>query len=149
MSLTAGRTTKMHRQSGFTLIEILVTVVVLAIGLLGLAGLQATSLAYNSTAFQRSQATSLAYDIADRMRVNVGAAQGGAYNITLVQAAPAGVSLAEVDLQEWRRALINALPAGTGSIAQNPGSNVFTITIQWDDSRGQEAPQQFTTMTEL
>lgn len=58
----------MQKQTGFTLIEILVTVIVLSIGLLGLAGLQATSFKFNSTAYQRSQATSLAYDIADRIR---------------------------------------------------------------------------------
>jgi type IV pilus assembly protein PilV len=137
----------MPRQTGFTLIEILVTVIVLAIGLLGLAGLQATSLSFNSTAYQRSQATNLAYDIADRMRANVVAARAGNYDIALGAAAPAGANLADTDLREWRQALINALPAGTGSITRN--GNVFTIIIQWDDTRGQEAPRQFTTMTEL
>ena len=147
MSLRINWSIKRPRQTGFTLIEILVTVVVLAIGLLGLAGLQATSLSFNSTAYQRSQATSLAYDIVDRMRANVVAARGGNYNVNFGFAAPAGTALAAVDLREWRQALVNVLPTGTGSITQN--GNVFTITIQWDDSRGQNAPRQFTTMTEL
>jgi type IV pilus assembly protein PilV len=140
----------MPRQTGFTLIEILVTVIVLAIGLLGLAGLQATSLSFNSTAYQRSQATNLAYDIADRMRANVVAARGGAYNVNFGFAAPGGATLAATDLREWRQALINALPAGTGQIAPDAGgNNIFTISIQWDDSRGQENLQQFDMMTEL
>ena len=158
----------MQKQTGFTLIEVLVTVVILAVGLLGLAGLQATSLKFNSTAYQRSQATSLAYDIADRMRANVVAARGsnvvpaGAYGIALGAAAPTGTTLAAIDLQEWRRALANTLPSGTGVICRGTlsvttwvcslgvvGSNVFTIGIQWDDSRGQDDPQRFGMMTEL
>lgn len=148
MSLITCQPAKMSRQTGFTLIEILVTVIVLAIGLLGLAGLQATSLSFNSTAYQRSQATNLAYDIADRMRANVMAARAGAYNVNFGFGAPAGANLAATDLRQWRQALMNALPGpGTGSITQN--GNVFTISIQWDDSRGQDAPRQFDMMTEL
>ena len=148
MSLMTNRTMKMPRQTGFTLIEVMVTVIVLAIGLLGLAGLQATSLAFNSTAYQRSQATSLAYDIADRMRANVVAARNGAYDVNFGFTDPGAATVADMDLGQWRQALINTLPGpGTGSITQNTG--VFTIIVQWDDSRGQEAPRQFTTMTEL
>ncbi len=147
MSLIHRQIVNIPRQAGFTLIEILVTVIVLAIGLLGLAGLQATSLSFNSTAYQRSQATNLAYDITDRMRANIVAARAGGYNIAATALAPAGAALAAVDLRQWRQALMNALPSGTGSITQN--GNVFTVTIQWDDSRGQAAPQQFPMMTEL
>jgi type IV pilus assembly protein PilV len=125
----------MQKQTGFTLIEILVTVIVLSIGLLGLAGLQATSLKFNSTAYQRSQATSLAYDIADRMRANVVVARAGNYDIALGAAAPTGTTPAAIDLQEWRRALTNTLPSGTGSIDSVTNSPVFTIIIQWDDDR--------------
>jgi len=60
----------MNRAKGFTLVEVLVSMIVLSIGLLGLAGLQATSLRNNQSAYYRSQATFLAYDIADRMRAN-------------------------------------------------------------------------------
>jgi len=61
----------MFKTTGFTLIEVLVAVVVLAGGLLGLAALQVTSLSSNQTAYNRSQATQLAYDIADRMRTHI------------------------------------------------------------------------------
>src|SRR5690606_3184429 len=59
-----------RRENGFTLIEVLVTVIVLAIGLLGLAALQFSGLRYTHSAYQRSQATILTNDIIDRMRVN-------------------------------------------------------------------------------
>ncbi len=60
----------MKTNTGFTLIEVLIAMLVLAVGLLGLAGLQATSLRNNQSAYNRSQATQLAYDLADRMRAN-------------------------------------------------------------------------------
>jgi type IV pilus modification protein PilV len=57
-------------QHGFTLVEVLVTVVILAVGLLGLAGLQAVSMRNNHSAYERTQAVQLAYDMADRVRAN-------------------------------------------------------------------------------
>ena len=60
----------MNKNTGFTLIEVLIAMIILAVGLLGLAGLQATSLRNNQSAYNRSVATQLAYDIADRMRAN-------------------------------------------------------------------------------
>ena len=137
----------MPREKGFTLIEILVTVIILAVGLLGLAGLQAAALKYTSTAYQRAQATSLAYDILDQMRANVIAARAGAYNM-VCPPPPLGATLAARDLQDWCQALVNTLPLATGSVAQN--GNRFTITIQWDDDRDPNTPAlSFQTDTEL
>lgn len=62
--------------SGFTLIEMLVTVVVLSIGLLGLAALQARGQQFNHMAYSRSQATLLAYELGDKMRANWACARG-------------------------------------------------------------------------
>ncbi len=142
-----NRTTKMPRQTGFTLIEVMVTVIVLAIGLLGLAGLQATSLRFNSSAYLRSQATNLAYDMADRMRVNRQAALNGGYNIAITAATPTGTTLADIDRAEWRTALANTLPMGRGGITLN--GNIFTISIQWDDDRDGVLNPPFDMDTEL
>jgi len=140
------------RHQGFTLIEILVTVIVLAIGLLGLAGLQATSVRFNHSAYLRSQATSLAYDIADRMRVNRQAALNNNYTGSVTRSCQNNVALAGTvaarDIAAWGNALACALPSGRGNIVRGAG-NIFTITVLWDDSRGQEALQQFATTTDL
>ena len=77
-----------HRHRGFTLIEALVALVVLSIGLLGVAALQLASLQANYGASQRTQATFLAQDIVDRMRANRDAAVAGDYDIDFGDAAP-------------------------------------------------------------
>lgn len=136
----------MRNNHGFTLIEVLITVVVLSIGLLGLAGMQATSLKHNQTAYFRSQATQLAYDLADRVRANVDDAESGAastYNTSGASkhtkcATTAGctpIEMAENDLYEWDVALKATLPGNnaTGTITYNDPQ--FNIVISWDDNR--------------
>ncbi len=140
-------------QRGVTLIEVLVTVIVLAIGLLGIAGLQLNSLRFTYSAYQNSQATIMTNDVLDRMRANRPAAETGAYNIAL-GSTPGTAScvgtganctfatMASADLFEWKQALATVLPSGDGSVVQN--GDLFLITIQWDDSRGEQAPKSLT-----
>lgn len=129
-----------HRQQGATLIEVLVAALILSVGLLGLAGLQVTSVKSNQSAYIRSQATLLAYDIADRMRTNRAEALNGAYDLELTTRScntslNASGTLAEKDKAEWLNNLSCLLSSDAkGSIARNGA--VFTITIKWDDKRG-------------
>ncbi|MCC6302970.1 MAG: type IV pilus modification protein PilV [Gammaproteobacteria bacterium] len=145
-------------ERGFTLIEVLVTVIILAIGLLGLAGLQLGGLRYSFSAYQRSQATIMANDIVDRMRANRTVAEAGAYDIDIgddpsnVNCTGAGKncsasSMADADLYEWKQALAAVLPTGDGSVGRNGG--LFVITIQWDDTRGEEEPKSLAVETAL
>jgi len=146
-------------QTGFTLIEILVSLIILSIGLLGLSSLQLTALQRNTSSYNRSLATSLAYDIADRMRANKVATDGDAYVTGLADAPTSATScigaaancdpnaLAAYDLDEWKCQLGNhndhaactatglqgSLPEGVGQITR--AGNVFTITIKWNDER--------------
>jgi len=124
--------------AGFSLLEVLIALLVLSVGLLGLAALQANTLQFNQSAYLRSQATSLAYDMADRMRANREAALNGDYNEALANPIPACDDVAagtvvERDLAGWRIALACALPVGNGSVLVAGG--VVTITVQWDETR--------------
>lgn len=128
----------MSRHLGVSLVEVLVSTVVLSIGLLGLAGLQASGLRVGQSSIYRGQAAQLAYDMVERMRVNT--VHAADYELALSDAAAAGSSRAQLDLQDWRRRL-QALPGGTGSVEVS-GSGA-TVVVQWDDSRA-ASPQRGT-----
>ncbi len=130
----------MKKNTGFTLIEILIAMIILAFGLLGLAGLQAANMQQNQDASYRSQATALAYDLADRIRANssqiaIYLALAPALNNNCLGAAGCNPDqMANHDLAEWNAAL-NALPGGgVGSIVQT-AANVYTIYVNWDDDK--------------
>lgn len=147
-----------NRQSGFTLIEVLVSVIILSIGLVGVAGLQAMSLKNNQSAFMRSQATALAYDLADRMRSNVLSATTGLYDPTAAATTSGCTStsgcseqdMAENDLAEWNAAITTYLPMGQGYVCVDSTPNdgtgfgdpqcdgngtLLAVKIWWDDDR--------------
>lgn len=132
--LTAYR----RKERGATLLEVLVTIVVLAIGLLGLAGLQVTSIQSNHSAYYRSQATILAYDLSDRMRSNRAQALDGAYAIDFPTSSSSNAvsgSRTAQDVAEWLNSLADTLPSGTGKVEND--DNLITIHVRWDDTRGQ------------
>lgn len=137
---------------GFSLVEVLVALLVLSIGLLGLAALQTTSLKYNTESYTRTQATFLAYDIIDRMRANSVGFIAGNYEVTSSAAAAAAMAgtaacgtgncstagLAAYDLGQWYTRMQTLLPGSTdpvgnfATIAKTaPGSSSVTITINW------------------
>jgi len=126
-----------RKQAGASLIEVLVTALILAVGLLGLAALQARSMQYNHASALRSQANVLSSDILDRMRVNHAVALALGYNIAYGAAAPTGTSLVAVDLQQWKGVLRTALPNGDGAV--NCTATAFcTISIQWQERAANE-----------
>jgi type IV pilus assembly protein PilV len=141
------------KNSGFSLLEVLIALVVLSMGLLGLAALQITGLKNNQSAYYRTTATVLAYDMADRMRLNRSVAEGGGYNLAIADAAPTGTVLADIDRISWLNSIATALPVGDGAIGLTSagGKQIVTITVQWDDSRGTSgsATQSFVMSTEL
>lgn len=138
---------------GLTLVEILVALVVLSVGLLGLAAMQTTSVKFTTSAYQRTQATALAYDLIDRMRGNRLAALNNDYVVAFENPVPAcgafdGTgSLRDQDIKAWRNAIACRLPQGTGSVTR--ANDEFTIAIQWDDSQGIEPAVQFRLTTRL
>ena len=125
---------------GFSLIEVLVSVVVLSIGLLGLAALQVSGLRVGQSSFYRAQAAQFATDMADRLRANAGEAR--TCDLALTDATPTSpANTCERDLAEWRNRL-RTLPGGNGAVEIDAGANLVTVTVQWDDSRGGGATDQ-------
>lgn len=139
-----------RRSAGVSLVEVLVAVLVLSIGLLGLANLQLTAIRNAHSAHLRSQASILAQDILDRIRAN--RANATAYAIDLSAPPPTGSSLPEQDLAAWLVSLAASLPQGDGAVAVTAGDPAtVTVTIQWNDSRGLDgdSTQQWQYVTQL
>ncbi|NOX76093.1 MAG: type IV pilus modification protein PilV [Gammaproteobacteria bacterium] len=150
-SVTA--TSPLQHQRGFTLMEVLVSMIVLSIGLLGLAGLQLNSLKNSNSSYERSQANLLASEIIDRIRANrVGLAAGDYDDLYSSSTDGTSVSnpvadpgcitvgcttaeLAQYDAFLWQENLKTALPFGRGRVVGNGLGSVFSITILWDDER--------------
>ena len=123
-------------QKGVGLLEVLIAIVIIAIGLLGLAGLQTVSLQLNQGALVRSQASNLAYDITERIRANW--SDAAAYNIDVdhePESSPE--TIAARDIKEWRDALAATLPDGKGSV--EVVGNRVTVIIQWLDANDEDA----------
>jgi type IV pilus assembly protein PilV len=138
---------KIIRQQGFSMIEVLVTLVIIATALLGTAGLQAHALKTSKGSEFRNQAIFLSGDIVERMEANKAEAVLGAYVVAANLAGatnPAstacdtgsctGAALAAYDLANWQAA-VAALPTGSGSITLDTAGNPATYTIQvsWVD----------------
>lgn len=130
---------------GFTLLEVLIALLVLSIGLLGLGAMQMTSLKNNHSAYLRSQATFLAYDVLDRMRANRPTATTTANYATALAAAGSeptncitntcdGSEMAAFDIWEWKTEVAARLPGGLASVAAvaTPTTR-WTVTVQWVD----------------
>ena len=137
-----------HRAArGFTLVEVLVALVVMAVGLLGIAALYVEGLRAGRTSVYRSVAVTLASDMADRIRAN----PDGLYEGTGPGAPSACVNggvdctpneLAADDWSRWLQDLARRLPAGaTAEIRRQVAAPVtqFDIIVSWPEV-GQDAP---------
>ena len=148
-------------QKGMTLIEVLVTLILVSVGLLGVAALQLASLRNNEESYMRSQASVLAADILDRMRANSIAFRAGDYDVSFstpeeetAEEAPAEETPAEEteesegeeeatdsaasrDIAAWQTELARLLPNGTGQIESD--GNIATITIRWSERPAEDA----------
>ncbi len=147
-------------QKGFSLVEVLVALLVLSIGLLGLAALQTTSMKYNTDSYFRTQATYFVYDIIDRMRTNSASViDGGTYDVPDAPSATSIIStyqscksstcacdatavcdttqLATHDLGKWYERMGQVLPGASNN--NNLATIVIdstkkvTVTINWTE----------------
>ncbi|WP_207063345.1 type IV pilus modification protein PilV [Motiliproteus sp. SC1-56] len=146
-------------QAGVSMLEVLIALVLITTALLGATALQITGLQNNRSAYYRSQASLLAYDMADRLRVNAGyaLANSSAYAfhsendplpsatscITDINGCTDG-SLRDQDLREWAENFKDVtgighdgadyrplLPGGVGSVTAS--GSLYSITVSWDE----------------
>lgn len=152
-TVLAGRARPIRRQRGLTLMEVLVSLLVMAFGLLGVAVLQTTTLRYQSGTSERASLAMLLGDFQERVRANLAQAPGevsaspyvrdgeaAAWNSAL-DALPANCSSgaaitpaerAACDMAEWQRAVRRTLPNGSVSVS-GTASRGMTVTFAWLD----------------
>ena len=135
------------KQHGFSMLEILITLVIIATALLGTAGLQLYAMRMGKSGEFRTQAVFLASDIAERMEANKTAAVAGEYAVAAASSPSAAAVdcaagacdtgvLASWDISEWGNAIINVgLPQASWQVTQTTAGNpsTYTIVISWSD----------------
>lgn len=148
-----------HRQAGASMIEVLVAILLVSVGLLGIAGLSGATFSYNKVSQMRLTGIALTNDLADRARVNVYGYDRGAYDIALgdnfagtavtvpdanldldpavsANADTAADALAAADVDQFLRSVRNRLPQGDAVVMSRPGANVrdLDVWLLWQES---------------
>lgn len=138
-------------QRGVSMVEVLVSVLVVTVGVLGAAALQATALRNNQGSYDRTQSAIVTQGMLDAMRANLPGVNAGSYNTNgYVCKAPANSSLVSSDIARWITTVQQQLNAeACGSISCAAG--VCTVIVRWDDSRltGGSSSQTLTVKAQL
>lgn len=140
-------------ESGFTLLEVLVALLVLSVGLLGLAALQTIGMKFNHQSYQRTQAVFQAYDIIDRIRANPRARDSyqnvpGGFTVTNTNCIAVGTpctptELANYDIAVWKRAVEQTLAEGQASVclgtindslACSQTGSIHRVAVTWREN---------------
>jgi type IV pilus assembly protein PilV len=143
-------------ENGYTLIEVLVALGILAIGLLGLAALQTTGLRFSHESYERTQAVIQTYDIIDRMRANraPGASPDSTYDSVALGistgttdcsggSACTSSVMAQYDIRQWNTTNAQLLPVGQGGICRGTwnsdystctvSGSIYRIVLKWKE----------------
>ncbi len=147
---------QLRAQEGAGLIEVLVAVLILALGLLGMAGLQANALKKNQSSFARSQAVMLSYYMLDAMRADRANAVAGNYDTATTglcnPTAITGSTLADNTRKDWIGSLRDNLgdSESTCGVIDCDSGGICTVTIEWNDElAGGLGAQRFVTRSRL
>lgn len=152
-----------RKQSGITMIEALVALVILSVGMLGIAGLYVSGVKAGRSALLRTQAVNLASDMADRIRANRRAAV--AYDMETYGGEPedqgcindacTAEELAEDDLFRWKTAVEATLPGrplpevNVELTFEDPlETDRYLVTVSWHEA-GEEQPSTYTLVVEV
>lgn len=140
-----------HRQRGFSIIEVVITMGIMSFGLLGIAGLQLSAMSKSRVTFERNQATLLANDLVERIRANLPAAASGSYDVRTgseqststssckgAQASCSASDMASADLADWSRrvdAVLNDASADVAVTVVGGTASSVTLTLAWDGNQ--------------
>lgn len=149
-NITGIKSARRSHQTGVSLIEVLVSIVIIAIALFGTAMLQMSAMRLGQGGVLRSHAVFLAQDIAERMDANAAGAVAGSYVVAPSTTAPAvdvtcqaagctQTELAAYDISQWANTVAGALPQSSWSITQTTAGNpsTYVIVVGWIDRRTQ------------
>ena len=149
-----------EKMAGLGFVEVLVSLLVIAMGAVGMAALHSRSLQYNQVAYHHSQAVVLAADMLDRLRINrAQALTTSVYQVREVDKVPASCThefypdscesgqcsseqLAAYDIRQWKFYLLCQLPGASGAVSyeDDAGGRVYTVTVSFEDSSGALKP---------
>lgn len=131
MKMTMKHPSK-NQQGGASLIEILVSMAIIAVGLMGAIGLKIASARAVGDSNLRSMAAMYAQDILERARANKTRAAAGEYNLAAGATPSASpTTIAQTDVAQWATQLSNNLPSGTGTV--NIAAGTATVTVSWTE----------------
>ena len=138
--------TRLPKQRGFSMLEILITLVIIATALLGTASLQINAMRMNQSSQFRTQAVFMASDIAERMEANKTAAIAGNYAVSQTSTPSTATdcstgscdspTLAAWDISQWENAIVSlGLPQASWAVTQTDTGNpsTYKIVINWTD----------------
>lgn len=131
-----------RQQHGVSLVESMIALLVISVGLLGIAALQITSISQNSSALHHSQAVWAAYDMSDRIRANnnlfatyagIDTSTGYTQNCEGIANICTSAQMVTADAADWET-MVSNLPSGRGQIIVNPAdANELLVAVLWDD----------------
>jgi type IV pilus assembly protein PilV len=131
--------TRIKCHQGMTLLEVLIAVIILSVGLLGVAGLQTTNLRNSQSAHQKTMAVLLASGMAERIRANRVLALSGSFALSKTCSSLSSTSsIQQLEQKNWIdeiRASLGSVATTCGEVTYNAGTRTYIVTVYWDDSK--------------